>query len=572
MKAGHQQADALGADGAHAPAAARADALGAIELIEEAVHLLRSAPAGVFAIYYAGSAPFILGLLFFWAHTTWFTPPAAAVAWAALGLVVLFAAMKVAHAEFCARLLARRLGAEPPAWSWARLRRIAATQLRLQAWGLFVLPLALFLIVPFGWPYAYFQSVNVFSDDDDAHRAALAQATLWPGQNYLGLLLLALVALCAWINLAMAFYAVPWLAHTLLGIENLFGFSGWWFLNTTFLASITGLAWLAVDPLVKAFYTLRVFHGRARRTGEDVRVDFRLARRARGSLRAAVALVLLAASVAPRIRADGAVVPVVAVAPSSKGRSVDPAQLNRAIDTVLARPEFQWRLRPPPRPEESEEQDGPFKRFIRVGLEMIREFFQWIGRVLGRVIEWISSLFPHGDARTETGGAVSAGLGLLRVLLYVFVAAAVVLLAVLIYLVWKRSRALATTVLAARAALPATPDLHDENTQAAQLPAEGWLALAREQLARGEWRLAWRALYLATLAQLAADGLLSLAKFKTNLDYERELRRRALTRREIVARFAARRDGFEAVWYGRAQPAEAEARGWLAELERPAPP
>jgi len=40
---------------------------GAIELIEEAVQLLRRAPAASLAIYYAGALPFVLALLYFWA-------------------------------------------------------------------------------------------------------------------------------------------------------------------------------------------------------------------------------------------------------------------------------------------------------------------------------------------------------------------------------------------------------------------------------------------------------------------------------------------------------------------------
>ena len=74
---------------------------------------------------------------------------------------------------------------------------------------------------------------------------------------------------------------------------------------------------------------------------------------------------------------------------------------------------------------------------------------------------------------------------------------------------------------------------------------------------------------LATLAQLAAERLITLAVFKTNLDYERELRRRALSQTEIVTRFTARRREFEAVWYGRDEPGAAEVNAWMAELERP---
>ncbi len=103
-----------------------------LELIEEAVHLVRGAPVATLAIYYAGAVPFVLGLLFFWAHTTWFQPTGDQVAWAALGLVVLFAAMKVAQAEFCARLMATRLGTSAPPWSWARARKLAIAQMRLR--------------------------------------------------------------------------------------------------------------------------------------------------------------------------------------------------------------------------------------------------------------------------------------------------------------------------------------------------------------------------------------------------------------------------------------------------------
>jgi hypothetical protein len=111
------------------------------------------------------------------------------------------------------------------------------------------------------------------------------------------------------------------------------------------------------------------------------------------------------------------------------------------------------------------------------------------------------------------------------------------------------------------------PDLRDESVEASRLPAHEWLALARVQLAAGEWRLAWRALFLATLATHAHHGLLALAKFKTNLDYERELRRRVHGRAALVEDFQSRRRAFEAVWYGRDTASADAARDWLRQLE-----
>ena len=113
----------------------------------------------------------------------------------------------------------------------------------------------------------------------------------------------------------------------------------------------------------------------------------------------------------------------------------------------------------------------------------------------------------------------------------------------------------------------ARPDLGDESVQASELPEAGWLALAREQVGAGQWRLALRALYLALLARLAAEGRLTLARHKTNLEYERELHRRAWQQPEVTARFGRRRRQFEDSWYGAVVPDVPSVRSWLTELE-----
>ena len=42
----------------------------ALDLIEDAVHLLREAPLGVHLAYHVGTAPFLLALLWFWSDMT----------------------------------------------------------------------------------------------------------------------------------------------------------------------------------------------------------------------------------------------------------------------------------------------------------------------------------------------------------------------------------------------------------------------------------------------------------------------------------------------------------------------
>jgi hypothetical protein len=533
---------------------------GAIELIEESIHLLRGAPRGLLAIYLAGTAPFVLGFLFFWAYVTWFTPPASVIAWASCGLAALFAAMKTAHADFSARLLAIRLRAPAPEFSPRRLLRLAAGQMRIQAWGLIILPFAIFLMVPFGWVYAYYQNASVLCESDDVNGLASEQAKIWPGQNHLGLVLISALFLAALLNLAGAFLMLPWLANKVLGIDSTFGINGWGRVNTTFIASVVCLAWLVTDPVVKAFYVLRVFYGRARTTGEDLKVELQKARAAPG-LRRMVAMVAL-------LCACSASAPL---ALSAEGRAtrtaVSPEKLDASINEVMAGRDFQWRLHQPVSAEEKEA-DGPIKAFVRKGVAIIRAIGSSIAKLWNRLSRWMDRLFPGSKTSENATAASTSGSGL-RLLLYVFAAAALVLIGVIAYLVLTRAKAQRRVAVDAKAVTPARPDVADEDSHAGQLRTEEWVEVARSHLARGEWRLAWRALYLATLARLAADGLVSLAKSKTNLDYEREVRRRSPGRREIPDGFAARRSAYEDVWYGQLSPDEAAARAWLAEMEGP---
>jgi hypothetical protein len=114
--------------------------------------------------------------------------------------------------------------------------------------------------------------------------------------------------------------------------------------------------------------------------------------------------------------------------------------------------------------------------------------------------------------------------------------------------VW-RDRQPAVAAIAGEPIQPA-PDLTDETLGADQLPEDSWTRLGRELLARGELRLALRAFYLASLAHLAGRNLIGLAKFKSNRDYENELRRRGHVFPDLLSLFAENVSVFDRAWYG----------------------
>ncbi len=550
------------------------DAPGAVALVEEAVNLLRAASPAAWAIYLAGAVPWVLGLGYFWATASWFAPRPEELLWHALGLAALFFWLKLAQAEFCARLRADRLGAPPPTLTWRGLGRTAARQAGLQGWAAPFLPVAAALTVPAAATWMFFENATALAATRDAPgdtltRRSAREAMRWPGAAHLALLLFSGLWLAVWLNIASAFYAAPWLARTLLGLENMFGVSGWSVLNSTFLALVSILTWLAVDPLVKAYHVLRTFYGEARLTGEDLRLELR--RPARGGKSARAALVALAlltlagggpGEAAGGLRAQGGD----AVEASDSGRV---SQVDAALDEALRDRDFRWRLQPLPTPEDEAEEDGLFKGFVRQGYELVVQMVRSAVDLAKDFADWLDGLFKKDKPKKQPRERASGeGVGAFaRVLLYGLLALCVLALLWLLWTGWKQGR-VAPRPLAVLAAAPLPPDLNDEKLEASRLPPNEWLELARAQIARGEWRLALRALYLATLAGLGAQGLVTLARAKTNLDYERELTRRAAGRGEVVAGFRARRLSFECVWYGRTAADEPQVRAWLADLER----
>jgi hypothetical protein len=167
---------------------------------------------------------------------------------------------------------------------------------------------------------------------------------------------------------------------------------------------------------------------------------------------------------------------------------------------------------------------------------------RWMGKAVRKVTDWITG----GKSSSSDRGGMLSLLGSVRFLMWVllFVSALV-----LIVLIARARRRLPITAAEAEPALPHV-DLNEENVTADQLPEDGWLQLARELMQRGELRLALRASYLAGLAHLGHRELIRLAKYKSNRDYDRELRRRARANPDLLTAFDDNLDAFERAWYG----------------------
>jgi hypothetical protein len=507
----------------------------ALDLLEEAVHLLRTSPGAIWAWYYLGALPFVLMLLYFWTDMSWSADAPEDCAVGAMETALAFVWMKFCQSMF-ARRLRRRLNLElPKGTTLQEMFRVFLQQTIIQPSKLFLLPAALVATIPFGWVCAFYENVTAFGSDKNVRALwskSWRQATLWPRQNHLALGLFLLFRLVMAANILLLVLLVPHLLKMFTGFENIFTRSGISVMNSTSLAVVCAGTYLCCDPLLKALYVLRGFYGESLESGEDLQVELRRMRQA------SVAIVAIA------LLFSAAALPIFAATPgSSAPLSVDAQELDRSIKETLSHPEFRWRM---PR-EETESTSGK-----SASSNFVERFFRSVFHTLGKwwrsFTQWLDRLMPKTPMPSPTSSDSAGSMSRLALEICLIVLG----LGLLALLGWK----IQDYFVGRRASPQTLPksegiDLKDENVTADQLPENEWLELARGFVAKGELRLALRALFLAGIAHLAQRELIVLARHKSNQDYQIELRRRAPAQMPLHEAFAQVRRAVERAWYGR---------------------
>lgn len=530
--------------------------LSSIELLEEALHLLRTNPASL-ACYYLGSVPFVLGLLFFWADMSRSAYAAARCANSALLLALGYIWMKCWQTA-AARALWRGLGVRGhERWGWRQVAALVATQTILHAWGLALLPVMLVLILPFPFYHAWCQNVTAIGlGGRDGTRGVLRrawrQAALWPGQNAGLVVNSGFFALLVLVNVMMAMGMIPYLLKTVLGIESRFTQSSSAMLNSTFFAAAFALTYLCVDPLLKAAYVLRCFYGESLKTGDALWAELhRIKRIGVGALGVVmgIVLVLMMAAGSPGWAAGKA-------GDAAREAGVTAAQLDGAIGETMHEARYTWHLpRKLQAPEPEENKSLPRLFLEAVGRTLMR-WVEGLGRAIGKFFDWLGRQLGSSGGRSSTptssGGAAGLQgiLTLTRILICLFAAIVLTVAGITVWRIWQGRQQLLAGEVEPGTTLEATPDLSDEKTSADQLPADGWLALAQQMFDRGEARLALRALYLASLAALGQAGLVRIRKSKSNLDYVKEMMRREHAWPGLLDLFRGNVAAFDRAWYG----------------------
>ncbi|WP_446009393.1 DUF4129 domain-containing protein [Candidatus Electrothrix sp.] len=240
---------------------------------------------------------------------------------------------------------------------------------------------------------------------------------------------------------------------------------------------------------------------------------------------------------------------------SANNDTISETRLDQAITETLQQPEFAWRL---PREQGLEKEEGSsgflstlfaplldFFRDIGIGLgDFLENSGKWVGEHLKSFFDWMKGLIEHKEPTERSDFNFKD----FSQPLAWFLIAALVLIILVLLIKSFRNRPVATEVTPEP--IQPMPDLTAETTTADQLEEDQWLALAGEMLEKNELRLALRALFLASLALLARHRLISIAPFKSNREYLRELARSAHALAGVPEALHENIRLFEKSWYG----------------------
>jgi hypothetical protein len=334
-----------------------------------------------------------------------------------------------------------------------------------------------------------------------------------------------------WVNLLALLFLLPQLWKMFTGIEGNVTRAPEVLFNPTSVAALCALAYIGLDPIVKAVFVLRHFARQSETSGDDLRLRLALARK---TMAAAVLLLALFLVSAPSFAAQQ----------PSQAPNIRPDQMKQAIRSVFRDPSNTWNL---PAVQPARKHKDAFTAFMDSVMHQIDNLWNGVTSAISSVLNWVRRVFSNGR---ETPRNKEKPVSTRDAVVVLACFGALLVVAVLVAAIRGRKRPKLRHALAVAAA-PKTSDLISDDADPLDQSVNQWRKLANEYRANGDFRLALRALYLGTLATLAAHGLVSPARGKTNSEYLRELQRRA--RRlsvEFVPAFAANTRLFERSWYG----------------------
>ncbi|MBF0570819.1 MAG: hypothetical protein HQL12_02995 [Candidatus Omnitrophica bacterium] len=522
---------------------------GAINVLEEAMYILRLFPETLF-IYYIGSLPFVLGLLYFWADMSQNAYDGHHVVGAAFCLSVLFIWMKLTQVFFAENIYNRICEQVLPERSLKDYFFILSTQTAIHCTGFFIWPVSLILGLPFAWVFAFYHYSAINQGDSNDIKMiwdkSWGYANHWPKQNHILILLFFLLYIVTFINVSIALFLIPQLLKNFFDIDSVFVLSGTHFFNTTFLAITCSLTYLLVNPVIKTAYVIRYFDGNSIRFGNDIKTDLHFLKSLKPTVLMTIIIVFVTITNLWLSCPAFAVVPageMPDVSVEKTYQSFTAEAFTKSIDRVLSEREFAWRMPRTVAPEvEKKESLNKNLQWLYKQIEKMRPAME---KMVNKFKKWLKKLFFQNQSN-ESPNSKWKPLKMTK-MLYILIFSMIAILGAVFIVIWKMKRRKKIIEIEKPTGLP---DITSDTVKADDLLAEEWLNMANNLLSQGDLRHAVRAFYLGTLSHLAKAQIITIKRYKSNYDYEIEIKRHARDKRQLCGIFSQTILFLNSVWYG----------------------
>ena len=239
-----------------------------IDLLEEAVHLLRRTPVMTYAYYLVGVVPFTIILFQLLADASYHRYIAEHLSDSAIKLTVGYWWMKGFQGLASRRLFAAYTGEPIPPLGTLRFW---LAQCSAHPWGILGKPMAALIVVPSPFVDAFFQNASAVlagNRGDLTRCLRFSRGPIGPGLALQGIIFV--LRVLVFIGVYSTLAALPFLGKILFGIDTPLTRSYQWLISMPFLLATLFLSYLTIDLLLKSLYVVRIRRIECETSGKDL--------------------------------------------------------------------------------------------------------------------------------------------------------------------------------------------------------------------------------------------------------------------------------------------------------------
>jgi hypothetical protein len=254
-----------------------------IDLIEEAIHLLRRAPIETYAFFLVGITPFVLCFFRFCSEMSYSKFAETYLPGFASTLALSYLWMKAFQYLACRQLVVVYTRDFSNQRTFGRILRSCVHQAAIHPFGLIAKPMAALaaipgfltfvplLMLPASIIFSFFQNASILITGERGDFAKCWRLSVTGGRTAASLLLLSLfLRIVIFLSVYTTIGILPYLLKALFGVDTFLSRDFRWLISFSYLVGIGLISYFVVDLLIKAIQVIQVCRAEAQTTGQDL--------------------------------------------------------------------------------------------------------------------------------------------------------------------------------------------------------------------------------------------------------------------------------------------------------------